>query len=306
MKTVRQKAFAKLNLFLDITGTQDGFHMLDTVVTTVDLYDVVTLTARRDKRIVLKSSGSLYSINMISDGQSNNAYKAAKAYMDECGTCGADIVLHKNIPIGSGMGGSSADISAVLIGMERLYGAGCDLKKLADALGSDAGYMLYGGYARLKGRGERVELLNVDKKLHFFVISAKGGVNTADCYKAYDALARERSKASADGLIAGLTGKTLGGENFFNALYAPAVTLNENVGKAYEFIKSLSPTAALMTGSGSSVFGVFDTPELCRWAQAKARYEFKNTFVLQSLTRDELQDKGLFGKNLYSVEEDIR
>ena len=86
MKTVKERAYAKLNLFLDIVGIENGYHMLDTVVTTVDLFDVVTVTARKDKKIVLKSAGSLYSIKMLSDNQSNNAYKAAKAYIVENGS----------------------------------------------------------------------------------------------------------------------------------------------------------------------------------------------------------------------------
>ena len=304
MKTVKQKAYAKLNLFLDIVGTEGGYHMLDTVVTTVSLFDNVTVTARRDKKIVLKSSGSLYSVNMLSDNQSNNAYKAAKAFMDEFSTNGVDIILNKNIPIGSGMGGSSADIAAVLNAMEKLYRTGGDIKAVADRLGSDSGYMLSGGYARLTGRGEKVEFLDIDKKLYFFVIAAGGGVNTTECYKRYDEIKRESVKATADGLIGQLKNNCLDGTNFYNALYAPAITLNENVKKAYDFIADLSPVATLMSGSGSSVYGVFDSIEFCQWAQSKARYKFKNTFVLESLSSTELKSTTLFARNPFSIEED--
>ena len=306
MKTVKERAYAKLNLFLDIVGIENGYHMLDTVVTTVDLFDVVTVTARKDKKIVLKSAGSLYSIKMLSDNQSNNAYKAAKAYMDAFSTSGVDIILNKNIPLGSGMGGSSADIAAVLNAMEKLYKVGGDIKAVADSLGSDSGYMLTGGYARLKGRGEIVEPLDIDKKLYFFVITASGGVNTTECYKRYDACGAEPHKATADGLIGQLMGNNaLDDTNFYNALYAPAIEINDKVKEAYDFIKDLSPVATLMSGSGSSVYGVFDSIELCQWAQSKAKYKFRNTFVLQSLASSELKDKGLFGKNLYSVEDEL-
>ena len=305
MKTVKERAYAKLNLFLDIVGVENGYHMLDTVVTTVDLFDVVTVTARKDKKIVLKSSGSLYSIKMLSDSQSNNAYKAAKAYMDAFSTNGVDIILNKNIPIGSGMGGSSADIAAVLKAMERLYKTGGDIKAVADRLGSDSGYMLTGGYARLKGRGEIVEPLDINKKLYFFVITASGGVNTTECYKRYDLCGAKPHESTADGLIARLMGNGALDENdFYNALYAPAVEINERVEKAYEFIKSLSPIATLMSGSGSSVYGIFDSVELCQWAQSKAKYKFKNTFVLQSLSAVELNGKTFLARNPYSIEDD--
>lgn len=303
MKTVKIKAYAKVNLFLDIVGTDNGYHMLDTVVTTVSLFDTLTLSARKDKKILLKTVGGFYSHKVLSADEENNAYKAAAAFIEAFDTNGVDITLDKDIPIGSGMGGSSADIAAVLNGMESIYHTGGNLKEIADKLGSDSGYMLSGGYARLKGRGEQVENLDINKKLYFFVITADGGVNTTECYKRYDALDKQPVKATADGLIEQLKGASLDGTNFYNALYAPAVTLNENVKKAYEFIESLSPIATLMSGSGSSVYGVFDTIELCEWAQSKARYKFKKTFVLESLTQGEMKKRPLFFKSPYSVEE---
>ncbi|MBO7526187.1 MAG: 4-(cytidine 5'-diphospho)-2-C-methyl-D-erythritol kinase, partial [Clostridia bacterium] len=72
MKTVRQKAFAKVNLYLDVVGTSGGFHMLDSVVTTVSLYDEVIITSRKDDKIVLKTQGSIFS---VSEGFDNNVYR---------------------------------------------------------------------------------------------------------------------------------------------------------------------------------------------------------------------------------------
>ncbi len=302
MKTVRLKAFAKINLFLDVTGVEGGYHTLDSVVTTVDLFDTITLSCRRDKKIVLKTGGGLYFVTENSD---NNAYKAAALYVERFGVNGVDITLNKRIPVGSGMGGSSADIAAVLKGMEKLYGCGADLKAMADELGSDSGYLVTGGYARLKGRGEKVESLDIDKKLHFFVITADGGVNTAQCFKAYDAGEKQAAPFGADELVAALKDGEIKSEAFFNALYAPAITVNPNVEKAYDFIASLSPAAVAMSGSGSSVFGIFDTIELCEWAKSKAKYLFKNTFVLESLTRDEMEKKSAFFKNIYTPAEEV-
>ena len=297
MKTVRQRAYAKLNLFLDITGTDNGFHLIDTVVATVNLFDVVILTARKDKKVVLKTGGSLYSITETPD---NNAYKAASLFVETFSTCGVDITLKKNIPIGSGMGGSSADIAAVLCGMENLYKTGKDLKPIADKLGSDSGYMLTGGWARLKGRGEIVEPLDINKKLHFLVVTAEGGVNTAKCYAQYDILNETKPPVTAEGAITAICGD-LEPSCFYNALYAPAAILNPNVKAAYEFIDSLSPRFTLMSGSGSSVFGVFDTAELCEWAYSKAKQRFKNAFVLESLTKAELSPSPFFAKSPFSL-----
>ena len=300
MKTVRIKAYAKVNLFLDIVGKENGYHLLDTVVTTVDLFDSITLTARKDKKIVLKTGGGLYSVTENSD---NNAYKAAALYSERFSTAGADIVLNKHIPVGSGLGGSSADIAGVLIGMEKLYSKCKDLKPLADELGSDSGYLLSGGWARLKGRGEIVEKLDIDKKLYFFIITADGGVNTSECYRLYDSTEKAPVSFGADKLISDLSSGDAESYDLYNALYAPATTINENVKKAYEFIKDLSPKAVVMSGSGSSVAGIFDTAELCQWAQAKAKYLFKNTFVTESLSDAEIKKRSGAGRTLYSPAE---
>ena len=118
MATVRQKSYAKINLTLKVTGAEGGFHTLDSVVASVDLYDLIVLKKRRDK---------LVSITMHGCGseqipfESNNAVKAAESFINEFDTCGADITVYKNIPMGLGLGGSSADSAGVLNGLARLY-----------------------------------------------------------------------------------------------------------------------------------------------------------------------------------------
>ncbi len=118
---IRVKAYAKLNLTLAVTGVRDGYHMLDSLVCTVDMFDLIKLKRRKDK---------LVSVEMHGRGtetlpyEKNNAVKAAEAFIKTFDTCGTDIKIFKNIPVGAGLGGSSADISGVINGMARLYGAG--------------------------------------------------------------------------------------------------------------------------------------------------------------------------------------
>ena len=296
MKTVTVNAFAKVNLFLDIVGQNDGYHMLDSVVVTIDLKDKITLTKRRDDKIVLKQRDGLYSVGIADE--SNNAYKAAKLFMERFNTSGVDIALKKNIPIGSGLGGSSADISGVLNGMKQLYDIEEDIKPLADALGSDSGYLLTGGYARLKGRGEIVEELSLKNKLYMVIIPADGGVNTAECFKLCDSLSQEIVPNGADRLITALEGGFYDRTHFYNALYKPATVLNKNVANAYEDLLSLSPRAVCMSGSGSSVFAIFDTPEFCLWAEKKLKRKYPNLILSESLTKAELNKTT---KSIYNI-----
>lgn len=300
MKTVRQKAFAKVNLYLDVVGTSGGFHMLDSVVTTVSLYDEVIITSRKDDKIVLKTQGSIFS---VSEGFDNNVYRAAEAFMKKFNVGGVDVTLHKFIPVSSGMGGSSADIVATLLGMKKLYGVeGADLKELADSLGSDAGYLLCGGYARIKGRGDIVERIDCDRKLYFVIACAKGGVNTAECYKRYDVLGDKQASVSADTFIERLKSGRLCQTDYHNALFKPAADINPEVMAVYEKMRSLSPDGVMMTGSGSGVFGVFATKELCAWAAEKMKSVTNDVFVCESVDPKSEKAGTFFSRNVYSLD----
>lgn len=269
---VRVKAYAKLNLTLAITGAAGGYHSLDSLVCSVDLYDLIKLKKRKDGLVNIEMHGQGTELLPYEE---NNAAKAAEAYIKEFKTCGADITVYKNIPVGAGLGGSSADVAGVLRGMAMLYGAGGegDLKRLADTLGSDTGYMLTGGFARLTGRGENVEPLESNLKLNFLLLLPRGGVSTAECYRLYDTMpkvcgnSRLAAEALKTGNVAGL------GQNLFNALYAPAMRLNGGVEAAFKELTEFAPAGVNMTGSGSGVYALFDSAEMC--AYAKSRYRGK-------------------------------
>lgn len=271
---VRVKAYAKLNLTLSVTGVQNGYHMLDSLVCSVDLYDLIVLKKRKDRLVTVEMHGRGTELMPFEE---NNAAKAARLYSEVFKTCGADIKIYKNIPLGAGMGGSSADAAGVIRGMGRLYGAGSEkqMKELCDGIGSDTGYMLGGGYARLTGRGEKVLNLNSKLRLDFLLLVPKNGVSTAECYKKYDCspVFIPSSDEAVSALMAG--DKERLGKAFSNALYAPAAAINPDVEEAYKALCSFSPLGLNMTGSGSGVFALFETPELCEWAKSRYRGGFE-------------------------------
>lgn len=277
----RVKAYAKLNLTLGITGVKDGLHMLDSVVCTVDIFDLIKLRKRKDKLVTVTMHGRDTESLAYED---NNAARAAEAFISAFGTGGADIAVYKNIPVGAGMGGSSADAAGVLNGMAKLYGTGGekDLKALADTLGSDTGYMLSGGFARLTGKGDAVGRFDVKTKLDFLMLVPRGGVSTRECYAAYDKTGAPVN-TSERALCALKSGdKKALGESLSNSLYLPAVSLNAEVKSAFEELEGFSPYGVNMTGSGSGVYALFETAELCDWA--KSRYRGKaECFRLKSV-----------------------
>lgn len=287
MVTVREKAYAKVNLCLKILGARQGYHEIDTLVATVNIFDSLTVTKRKDDSVVVRTGGGFY--KLPDKEQNNNAYKAAELFRSTFNTKGVDVVINKRIPVAGGLGGSSADIAATLKAMKKLFNVDCDLKPLADSLGSDSGYMLTGGFARLCGRGEIVNFLPLnDVKLHLLIATPKTGVNTSACYAKYDELKINDDCFSVDETIKNLANGIFKKGDFYNALYAPAKMINPEIERVYGLIDRLSPSATFMSGSGSSVVGVFATKELCEWAKDKLKRENLTLHVTETLTEKEL------------------
>lgn len=277
MNYARIKVYAKVNLTLDITGAQGGYHSIDSVVASIDLFDVITAKKRKDGlvNVIMHGEGS-ESI----PPESNNAYKAAEAFTAAFKTTGADITVWKNIPMGAGLGGSSADVAGVLLAMAKLYNVTdfSALKALADSLGSDCGYMLTGGYARISGRGEKVKHIDSNLKLQLVLLVPKGGVSTASCYAKSDEFIHgaPQSDVVEKALIADDLQALCCGLN--NHLYAAASTLNAGVEDAVNELKSFDPLGVNMTGSGSGVYAVMQNDQFSGYV--KSRYLGKHRLIL--------------------------
>ena len=293
MNSVKIRAYAKVNLTLEITGREDGFHLLDSLVASVDLYDLVKAVKRKDElsSVTMRGMGS-ESI----PPEKNNALQAAEAFSKAFGVNGVDITVFKNIPIGAGLGGSSADIAGVLLAMQKLYGIKDDraVEALAETLGSDVKYMLRGGYARMRGRGEKLEPIEgVKDKLWLLLLCPACGVSAGACYRKYDELnAVDYSFGNTVRAINALTAgdKEALGACLKNDLYPAATALEEGVARTLAEAESFSPLGACMTGSGSGAFALFETRELCEWA--KSRYKGKARAMVVSTLEPKKQEKG--------------
>ncbi len=255
MKKVKIKIPAKINLTLDVEGVSGGYHLLQSLVASVNVFDVVRAKARKDNEINVTFGGVPVGIN----GKKSNAYLAAESFRKEFGTFGADIIIERGIPVAAGLGSSSADIAGVLNAMAKLYEVNRDLTYIANTLGSDVAYMLKGGFAVMRGRGDSVENLDgVKRKFYVLIALAKGGVSTAKSYKGFDdnGVFYPKNTSAAVRLL-----KDDDAENFFavlkNDLYESSAKLlpeiSENVSRLKEY------GAALMTGSGSAVYGIYNT-----------------------------------------------
>ena len=253
MRSLRLRAFGKANLSLNITGRRANMHELDSVMATVDVFDTVTVTERADKQINVSFVG-----RTDIDAVNNTAYKAAHLVMQRTDIPGVDIVVNKGIPIGAGLGGSSADGAAVLRALDvfyRLPALGVDMRDIALQVGSDVPFMLTGGMARVKGLGE--DLFFMENKLSLFAVGLMSApVSTAAAYKKFDELCGESLLASdndklCEKILSGDNGAT---EFFGNALTEPAKALSDGIAESIDRLKALGAVANL-TGSGGMVLG---------------------------------------------------
>ena len=257
MKKVTVRIPAKLNLTLDILGKANRYHNLRSLVASINVYDTVTVVRRNDDVVTLKEQG-------FSSGcpvEKNNAYKAAKLFMDTFYTPGVDVILKKNIPIAGGLGGSSADAVAVLLAMNKLYEINGALTPLADKLGSDTNYMLTGGYAVLSGRGNIVERIDFKKKLYLILCLESNGITATDAYASFDEI-DELYPATTDVALNVLKSNSKGAFEHFattikNDFAKVAIEKVPEIKKNIARFLEHGAIASSITGSGSTTFGLY-------------------------------------------------
>ncbi len=263
------KAYAKLNLSLDITGKrEDGYHELDTIMQSISLYDTV---------MIEKAEG--VTVRMDKDwatGQDNTAYRAAEAFLKFTGSQGADISIQKSIPRMAGLGGASADAAAVLVGLDRLYETTLSFEALngiAVSVGADVPFALTGGLARAKGIGERLTPLNAAKPMFYAVVKPHQGVSTAEAFMNYIGSAHVSIDSVKYAVLKGdaeLFNRYAG-----NALGMAALSVAPAILKAADALKAAGAGKAFMTGSGSAVFAAFETYEAARETAERVKGDFE-------------------------------
>jgi 4-diphosphocytidyl-2-C-methyl-D-erythritol kinase len=261
MDRISLSAYAKINLSLSITGKrEDGYHTLESVMQEISLADTVSL-----ERI---PCGILLSCNKegIPTNEKNLCWKAARAYLDAAKIQGGvKIDLIKRIPDGAGMGGGSSDAAAVLKAMQCLYPSKVSLPEIALKIGADVPFFLSGKTALCKGIGEELTPISFRGKDAIFCVAAKNceGLSTPSIYRLYDETVSEPrvgdTKSFQKALEAGDREAIL--RLMQNDLEPIAIVLRPQIALLKGILLSLGANGAMMTGSGSAVFGLFFSRE---------------------------------------------
>ncbi len=284
---MKEYAPAKINLFLDvIRKREDGYHDLGTLFQTIDAGDTVSAEIREDGRITL-----CYNEPQDYPLESDLVFKAAKLLQQESGTTlGADIYLNKVMPLGAGLGGGSADAAATLRLLNQLWKLKFKFDRLEEIgarLGADVPFLVRGGTAFAEGIGEKltfVKPLQLTGEQYLLVATPLDSVPTKDAYAGVPKSGPDRWETyRAKCMRAG--GKTASIDfalaNSFNAFEESVFPKHPLVEEMKNEFKRLGAKSVLMSGSGASVFGVFDSRK-----QAKeAAEELKPISRYQVVTR---------------------
>ncbi|MBD3182423.1 4-(cytidine 5'-diphospho)-2-C-methyl-D-erythritol kinase [Candidatus Poribacteria bacterium] len=258
MEQLTLKANAKINLFLEVLDKRpDGYHNIETVFQSIDLYDIIQLTVNNKKSIFLDSNNP--GIPMDS---TNIAYKAAQLLIDETrGNWGIHIHIEKLIPIGAGLAGGSADAAAVLVGLNELLDLNYtthELMKLGNRIGSDVPFCILGGTALGHDRGDKITPLNPFHGVPLVLANPGFQVSTAWAYNNLGNLGLTRKRKSANILVNKLCQKDIIGVSgeMYNVFEDVVMKKYPQVRLLKDNISGCDTLGAMMTGSGPTVFAL--------------------------------------------------
>lgn len=259
MDSINEKAYAKLNISLDVTNKRaDGFHDMVMVMQSVSLADDVCVTLNDTGTVRAKTSFSY-----IPGDERNLAVKAAKRYLSEIGDSehGAIIEIKKHIPVGAGMGGGSSDAAAVLRAMNKLFNRALSPEKLVEIsgdVGSDVPFCVVGGTALAEGRGERLAPLPPLPPCALVILKPDFSISTPELFKKLDTQKTHHHPDTA-GIIEALhAGELL---PLCRRIFNVFETVDDRRMREEAELKSAlldeGALGAVMTGTGSAVFGIF-------------------------------------------------
>lgn len=281
------KAYAKINLGLDVIRRRaDGYHEVRMIMQQIGIYDELS---------VVKSSTPGIRINTnLSDlptDKDNLVYKSAKLMFDEFGIeDGIDITLTKNIPVAAGLAGGSTDAAATFIAINELWGLGLDtdeLMKRGVKIGADVPYCILGGTAISEGIGEVLTPISSCPDCHVVIAKPPVGVSTKYVYQ--NLKIDEISHPNIDAIIDGINNGSLKNisDNLGNVLESVTIPLHPVINDIKDMMNGCGAVGSLMSGSGPTVFGLFDNE-----AKAKECVE---------VIRDSKVAKDLVLTNMHSI-----
>lgn len=269
MKEISVKALAKINLGLDVVRRrEDGYHEVRMVMQTIHLFDRLQIARNASGNITMSTN-----LSFLPTNENNLVYKAAKLLKEEFGIRdGIDVKLYKHIPVAAGMAGGSTDAAAVLYGMNQIFGLGLSREELMQRgvkLGADVPYCVMRGTALAEGIGEKLTALPPMVKCPVLIAKPPVSVSTKFVYENLK-LNGETKHPDIERLVADIRAKDLHAiaSDMGNVLETVTIPNYPIIAEIKTHMMAHGAICAMMSGSGPTVFGLFDREDT-----AAAAYE---------------------------------
>ena len=283
MDNITIQAPAKINLFLDVIRKRpDGYHDLKMIMQTINLYDDIHIDKTTHNGIEINCDAM-----GIPRGENNIAYKAAELMKRQYNIKqGMTITIKKRIPVSAGLAGGSADAAAVMRGINELFGINIDnfsLAKLGKQAGADVPFCIIGETAIAQGVGEVLTPLELFGEVPVVLVKPQFSVSTAYVFNKFIHCS-EINKPDINRLIEALRIRDIKnvGLNLFNALETVTAEKYREIKDIKRILNQNGAIGSLMSGSGPSVFGIFDDNSKAQEAYSILKSDFKSTFLLKT------------------------
>ena len=289
MNSIGLKSRAKINLSIDVLGKrQDGYHIVEMIMQTIDLYDNLEITQIEEDSIKIKSNSQDIPLN-----QDNIVYKAANILKEKFNIKkGIEISIQKNIPVAAGMAGGSSNAAAVLVGLNRIWDLGLnqlELKDIALQLGADVPFCITGGSALAQGIGEELtDIKGLNENIHILICKPNIFVSTKEVYQSLD-MNEIKNRPDNQKLIDALQINDVKyvSENMVNVLEEVTSSKYNEINQIERIIMDNKALGSMMSGSGPTVFGLFDNKEYAIRAKEELLQNYNQVYLVKS------SDKGV-------------
>mgnify|MGYP002537065285 FL=1 len=282
MNSIKLKSRAKVNLSIDVLGKrQDGYHLVEMIMQTIDLYDLIEINEKDNDQITIKSASEEIPLDC-----NNLVYKAADLIKKTFNlTKGVEIYIQKNIPVAAGMAGGSSNAAAILVGLNKLWNLNLSnqqLEKIGLKLGADVPFCINGGAVLASGIGEELTpIKGLTKDVCILVCKPDLFVSTKEVYECIDSKDIDK-RPNNKFLIECLKNEDTRqlAENMFNVLEGVTVEIHPVIQQIKDIMITNKALGAMMSGSGPTVFGLYENREDAVKCKAILEKQFKQTFVV--------------------------
>lgn len=284
MNSIDLKSRAKVNLSIDVLGKrEDGYHLVEMIMQTIDLYDKLKITEIEENSILIKSNSLDIPLN-----EDNIMYKAVNLLKNQFNIeKGIEISIEKNIPVAAGMAGGSSNAAAVLVGLNTLWNLGLsenELKDIGLKLGADVPFCITGGSALAEGIGEKLtNIKGLPEDLNILVCKPNIFVSTKEVYQSLN-MDKVKRRPQNKELIDALQKEDVKfiSENMVNVLEEVTSLKYSEIGQIEDIMIKNKALGSMMSGSGPTVFGLFDNKDCAIKAKEDLQAKYNQVYLVKS------------------------